>query len=179
MNEGRTNVVTFRVYKWTGMCVYPRASKISFLTHFIVQSLLASLPFFVLCSHGFVLILLHHSFFHLTLNSALPISLPSHQCPSPPLLSILLLHDSSFSSFLILLPVLSQCSLFSLLSPHPFHSGDSWSPETTLTWVTSTAFGSGAGTAAKGRCFIASWMCRQKYLTEVAVYTCHLGQNQT
>lgn len=120
MNEGRTNVVTFRVYKWTGMCVCPRASKISFLTHFILQSLLSSLPFFVLCSHGFVIILLHRSFFHLTLNSALPISLPSHQCPSPPLLSILPLHTSSFSSFPILLPVLRQCSLFSLLSPHPF-----------------------------------------------------------
>lgn len=171
MNEGRTNVVIFRVDKWTGLCVYPGASKISFVPHFILLSLLSSLPFFVLCSHGFVLIFLHNFFFSFNSYPAPPIS---H--PSLPLLSILLYHTSSFSSFPILLPALSQCSPFSLLSPLPFHSGHSWSPRTALPWVASTAFGSGAGMAAKGRCFIASWMCRQKSLTEMAVYTCHLGQ---
>lgn len=29
-----------------------------------------------------------------------------------------------------------------------------------------------------GRCFVASWVCRQKYLTGMAVYTCHRGQKQ-
>lgn len=124
MNEGRTNVVTFRVCKWTGMCVYPRASKISFLPHFILQSLLASLPFFVLCSHGFVLILLHRSFFF-KFNSLLCLFLsPPISVLLPVLLSILLLHTSSFSfpilllhlfykySFLASAPCSPSCLLF-------------------------------------------------------------------
>lgn len=170
MNEERTNVVTLRVYKWTGMCVCPRASKISFLTHFILQSLLSSLPFCLL--FPWLYFILHNSFLHLTLTLlclflSLPISVLPHLCfPS-----------CSFTRHLLLLS--QYLSLFSLLSPHPFHSGDSASPKTTLTWVASTAFGSGTGMAAKRRCFIASWLCRQKYLTEMAVYTCHLGQNQS
>lgn len=52
MNEGRTNVVTFRVYKWTGMWVYSRTSKFSFVISY------CSLCFLLYLSLSFVLMAL-------------------------------------------------------------------------------------------------------------------------
>lgn len=116
-------------------------------------------------------------FFPLNSHFVLPISLPSHQCSSLPLLSILLLHTSSFSSLPMLLPVLSQCSLFSLVSS----SFSFWgllipkdSPD--LGCQPSLWLRSKAGSQRE---VFASWVCRQKHLTEMAVCTCHLGHNQT
>ena len=117
----RLNVVTFRLYIQTGMCVYPTVLKflLSLLTHFMLLSLLSSLPL-VPCPHHF------NSSASLSFNShsALPVSLsPPHQCPFPPLLSTLLPHNPSYPSLPIPVPVFSTglFSPFSVLSLHPFH----------------------------------------------------------